>query len=337
MSLGKKILFALVALFVLTVPVALQAEAGYPYQHIQDRLQETFQYDSSEPMPLGEALGVLQKEIGVAMVVVDKRVLDAAGVTLDKPVTLRLPVRMPLKETLNYVAKQCNLSYAIQDEVIQFGYQNNRMYFRHYYVGDIVQRDIDPAVLQKLSKDEKSSLEFQPIIDYIQTMVKPESWGENSIMVYYPNLCLVIKQTESVHEEIVTLLRDLRRYNDVQIQFTIETLSGPFIDGVTKNGRWTMFDGQSMTIDPMNEERTIQLTPISAKPVNEHVAAMNHPLVLKVPAQSKVSVKGTVGQKDGAEAIKLSVSIDDQVLESRTFYGFPLRPAEMAKSMLGAK
>jgi len=207
------------------------------------------------------------------------------------------------------------------------------MYHRIYYVGDIVQRDIDPAVLQKLSNDEKSSLEFQPTIDYIQTMVKSESWGENSIMVYYPNLSLVIKQTESVHEEIDNLMRDLRRYNDVQIQFTIETLSGPFIDGVTKNGRWTMFDGQSMTIDPMNEERTIQLAPVSGKPVNEHYAAMNHPLVLKVPAQSKVSVKGTVGQKDGAEAIKLSVSIDDQVLESRTFYGSPLRPAEMEREM----
>jgi hypothetical protein len=44
----------------------------------------------------------------------------------------------------------------------------------------------------------------------------------------------------------------------MQIQLTIETLSGPYIDGVTKNGGWTMFDGQSMTIDPMDEERVIQ-------------------------------------------------------------------------------
>jgi len=331
MSLGKKILFALAALFVLTVPVALQAEAGSPYQHIQDRLQETFQYDSSEPVTLGEAIVLLQKELGV-VIVPNKRVLDAAGVTLDKPVTLRLPVRMPLKETLNYVAKQCNLSYAIQDEVIQFGHQNNRMYQRIYYVGDIVQRDIDLAVLQKLSNDEKSSLEFQPVIDYIQTMVKSESWGENSIMVYYPNLSLVIKQTESVHEEIVNLMRDLRRYNDVQIQFKIETLSDPVAGGVT-NGIYTTLEGKSITLDPWSEEVMIQLAPISAKPVNEHVAAMNHPLVLKVPAQSKISVKGTVGQKDGAEAIKLSVSIDDQVLESRTFYGSPLRPAEVEREM----
>ncbi|MDR0870416.1 MAG: hypothetical protein LBN39_06445, partial [Planctomycetaceae bacterium] len=65
-----------------------------------------------------------------------------------------------------------------------------------------------------------SMADFGEIMDLIEAVISPDSWqaggGEGEMMEYYPNLSLVIRQTEEVHAEIVDLLAQLRKLNDLQ-------------------------------------------------------------------------------------------------------------------------
>ena len=78
--------------------------------------------------------------------------------------------------------------------------------------------------------------DFGPIMDLIEAVVSPDSWNEGgaAMQEYYPNLSLVIRQTEEVHSEIVELLAQLRRLNDLQITVEVRfiTLSDNFFERV---------------------------------------------------------------------------------------------------------
>jgi len=66
--------------------------------------------------------------------------------------------------------------------------------------------------------------DFQSLIDLIQNTIQPQTWstvgGQGQIQPFATNLSLVISQTQEVHEEIVDLLEQLRRLQDLQV--TIE-------------------------------------------------------------------------------------------------------------------
>ncbi len=297
---------------------------------ILDRLHETFQYDAKEPLPLGEALSKIQKESGIP-IVADVRTWEKFGVTAETPVMLHLPVRMPFKDVLDYVGKQLQLGYRVENEVVLFGPSRpNVITTVQYYVGDLV---------GKANDGDKTS-GFQPLIDYIQTMVQPESWKENGpeTTPYYPNLCLVIRQTESAHAEIAKLLRGLRRYNDLQLQFKIDVLaeSGP-IDETMRSRTFTVFNGLSWTVDfPWKGETFVQLTPVSGRPVDEYHAAMNRPIQFNVPEGGRIGVTGIVGRAEGKDTIKFTVDLGEQGQLTRTFYASPIWEQEEESFMLGA-
>ncbi|MGL4595375.1 MAG: type II secretion system protein GspD [Thermoguttaceae bacterium] len=78
--------------------------------------------------------------------------------------------------------------------------------------------------------------DFTELMDLIEMVVKPDSWeangGTGTMSEYYPNLSLVINQTEEVHAEIVSLLNQLRKMNDLQIAVEVKyiTLSDDFFE-----------------------------------------------------------------------------------------------------------
>ena len=83
-----------------------------------------------------------------------------------------------------------------------------------------------------------SSADFDSLIELITTTISPESWtevgGEGSISSYENNLTLVVSQTQEVHEDIVDLLEQLRRLQDLQVTIEVRfiTLNDNFFERI---------------------------------------------------------------------------------------------------------
>ena len=80
--------------------------------------------------------------------------------------------------------------------------------------------------------------DFDTLIELITTTVKPQTWdevgGPGSISEFPNNLSLVISQTQDVHEEIVDLLEQLRRLQDLQVTIEVRfiTLNDNFFERI---------------------------------------------------------------------------------------------------------
>ncbi|HBO43469.1 MAG TPA: general secretion pathway protein GspD [Planctomycetaceae bacterium] len=83
-----------------------------------------------------------------------------------------------------------------------------------------------------------SQAEFGPLIDLIMSTVKYNTWqeygGEGLIDSYENNLTLVITNTEEVHAEVVKLLEQLRRLQDLQVTIEVRfiTLNDDFFESI---------------------------------------------------------------------------------------------------------
>jgi general secretion pathway protein D len=97
--------------------------------------------------------------------------------------------------------------------------------------------------------------DFDSLIELITTTVKPTTWdevgGPGSIQEFRNNLSLVISQTEDVHAEIVDLLEQLRRNQDLQVTIEVRfiTLSDTFFERIGVDFDFNVVNS-SATIDP---------------------------------------------------------------------------------------
>jgi general secretion pathway protein D len=80
--------------------------------------------------------------------------------------------------------------------------------------------------------------DFDSLIDLITSTVKPTTWdavgGPGSIAPFETNLSIVVSQTQEVHEEIVDLLEQLRRLQDLQVTIEVRfiTLNDNFFERI---------------------------------------------------------------------------------------------------------
>jgi general secretion pathway protein D len=80
--------------------------------------------------------------------------------------------------------------------------------------------------------------DFDSLINLIVTTVQPDTWedvgGPGTVAQFDTNLSLVIRQTEEVHEEIVDLLEQLRRMQDLQVTIEVRfiTLNDNFFERI---------------------------------------------------------------------------------------------------------
>jgi general secretion pathway protein D len=80
--------------------------------------------------------------------------------------------------------------------------------------------------------------DFDSLIDLITSTIKPTTWdevgGPGSIAPFETNLSIVVSQTQDVHEEIVDLLEQLRRLQDLQVTIEVRfiTLSDRFFERI---------------------------------------------------------------------------------------------------------
>jgi general secretion pathway protein D len=100
-----------------------------------------------------------------------------------------------------------------------------------------------------------SQADFDSLIELITTTVKPQTWdevgGPGSVSPFQNNLSLVISQTEDVHEEIVDLLEQLRRNQDLQVTIEVRfiTLSDTFFERIGVDFDFNIVN-TSATVDP---------------------------------------------------------------------------------------
>ena len=80
--------------------------------------------------------------------------------------------------------------------------------------------------------------DFDSLIDLITTTVRPDTWdaggGAGTIAPFETNLSIVVSQTQEVHEEIVDLLEQLRRLQDLQVTIEVRfiTLNDNFFERI---------------------------------------------------------------------------------------------------------
>jgi general secretion pathway protein D len=80
--------------------------------------------------------------------------------------------------------------------------------------------------------------DFDALIELITSTVKPTTWdsvgGPGSIAPFETNLSIVVSQTQDVHEEIVDLLEQLRKLQDLQVTIEVRfiTLDDNFFERV---------------------------------------------------------------------------------------------------------
>jgi general secretion pathway protein D len=80
--------------------------------------------------------------------------------------------------------------------------------------------------------------DFDSLIDLITSTVKPTTWdtvgGPGSIASFETNLSLVVSQTQDVHDDIVDLLEQLRKLQDLQVTIEVRfiTLNDQFFERI---------------------------------------------------------------------------------------------------------
>jgi general secretion pathway protein D len=83
-----------------------------------------------------------------------------------------------------------------------------------------------------------SQADFDSLIDLITKTIKPTTWdgvgGTGSIQPFETNLSIVVSQTQEVHEQIVDLLGQLRRMQDLQVTIEVRfiTLNDNFFERI---------------------------------------------------------------------------------------------------------
>jgi hypothetical protein len=101
------------------------------------------------------------------------------------------------------------------------------------------------------SKGESTTYapDFDKLINLIQSTIAPESWtavgGPGAIEAFPTNLCLVIRQTMEVHQQIGELLQQVRRLQDVQVALETRVLgvSDEFFEQARIHGGLDIKDG----------------------------------------------------------------------------------------------
>jgi general secretion pathway protein D len=98
-----------------------------------------------------------------------------------------------------------------------------------------------------------ANADFDSLIDLIVSTVEYDSWMENGsgqgeIQEFATNLSLVVSQTQNVHEQIVDLLEQLRRLQDLQVTIEVRfiQLSDSFFERIGIDFDFNIEDGSAI-------------------------------------------------------------------------------------------
>jgi general secretion pathway protein D len=103
-----------------------------------------------------------------------------------------------------------------------------------------------------------SQADFDTLIELITSTIAPTTWvdagGAGSIEGFDTNLSLVVSQTQEVHDEIVDLLEQLRRLQDLQVTIEVRyiTLRDNFFERIGIDFDFEIDDNVGLIYDPNN-------------------------------------------------------------------------------------
>jgi hypothetical protein len=134
----------------------------------------------------------------------DRVNLADEGVALDQPITLKLK-GLRLESVLHLLLRPVQLGFFVEDDVLKIATAAKAgeiMFTRTYPVRDLYSERTAPA------------RQGSQLVDSLKKTIEPDSWselsGDGEIRYVNQTDSLVIRQTWSVHRQVVQLLRDLR-------------------------------------------------------------------------------------------------------------------------------
>ncbi len=171
-------------------------------QAIEAALSEKTDVDVKE-VPLEEVVRRFRMKNHVQIQFDMNALKDAAIDPAALPVTLQVK-DLTLRSALKLILSQFNLTYIIQDEVLQITTKDKANTRLAAHVYDV--RDVLPT-------GENNQVDFDSLMNLISTTIAVQSWsdvgGQGTIQALEP-ATLVVSQTDEVQEEIGLLLKALR-------------------------------------------------------------------------------------------------------------------------------
>jgi hypothetical protein len=174
-------------------------------------------------LPLEDAITYL-KEFAHINIYFDKAQLTDEGVALDQPVTLKL-ANIRLESTLKLLLRPVELDFLIEDDILKITTRaaaRKKLITRTYPVRDLYQgrdqlEESEPPKKPRARGATGTPAKHTDLEEAITRNIDPESWeqwvpggGPGSLTYVKETGTLVIRQTWSVHRQILQLLRDLR-------------------------------------------------------------------------------------------------------------------------------
>jgi general secretion pathway protein D len=104
-----------------------------------------------------------------------------------------------------------------------------------------------------------AAADFDSLIELLTTTIQPNTWdevgGPGSVKEFRTNLSIVVSQTQDVHEEIVDLLEQLRRLQDLQVTIEVRfiRLNDSFFERIGLDFDFNIEDSTGMTIAQLQQ------------------------------------------------------------------------------------
>ena len=195
----------------------------YPHSEGRDKIEAALKEPTQLEFvktPLTDVVDFL-KEHHKIEIQLDKNALSDVGIGTDTPITKNLS-GVSLKSALRLMLRELGLTYFVKDDVLLITtpeQAESTLETRVYPVGDLV---IPPEANMAAPNGSQpgpvpagAQADFDSLIDLITSTAKPTSWdevgGPGSIKALSTNLTITVSQTQEVHEEIETLLQQLRQ------------------------------------------------------------------------------------------------------------------------------
>jgi hypothetical protein len=217
----RGLLGALASVFVLWVGPAIAEEpssAKAAEALIRKALDEMTALELVET-PLVDVLEHLSNKHKIN-IQLDKKALDDAGLGSDTPITRSLK-DVSLRSALKLMFRELDLTWVIEDEVLLIttvDEGSQRLETQIYDVDDLVTTE--------------AGVDYDSLIGTITEIVAPNTWSEVGGPAAISSLhqMLVVSQTWEVHDEIATLLAELRRVRKARGDKPVGRLPGDAAD-----------------------------------------------------------------------------------------------------------
>lgn len=182
-------------------------------QNVRQRLNQPVEVNFHE-VPLEQALDGIAESIGIN-VVVDEEGLREADPKADAPVTLDLSQPVPARAALQVLLAPRHLGYAIDGDALKVTSAERArgmVYLIAYRVSDLV----------------------TPIAGFVRDRSAdgtPDAWrnvgGVGRIVASPENMCLVVGQTEDVHDQIADLIHRLHELGKSHLLLDVKVIQMP--------------------------------------------------------------------------------------------------------------